>query len=58
MQDTLEKVNSELGASRSKIAELSAKIREQEEGVLAAQKEISRMQEENARLARDLKEVN
>ncbi|GFU44811.1 liprin-alpha-1 [Nephila pilipes] len=58
MQEAMEKVNSELNASRSKIAELSAKIREQEDCVSAAQKEISRMQEENVRLSRDLKENN
>ncbi|GFY44856.1 liprin-alpha-2 [Trichonephila inaurata madagascariensis] len=58
LQEAMEKVNSELNASRSKIAELSAKIREQEDCVSSAQKEISRMQEENARLSRDLKENN
>ncbi|XP_015921371.1 liprin-alpha-2 isoform X2 [Parasteatoda tepidariorum] len=58
LQETLEKVNSEVTTSRSKIAELSAKIREQEDGIAAAQKEIAKMQEENARLSRDLKENN
>ncbi|PRD34557.1 UNVERIFIED_CONTAM: Liprin-alpha-2 [Trichonephila clavipes] len=58
LQEAMEKVNSELNASRSKIAELSAKIREQEDCVSSAQKEISRMQEENSRLSRDLKENN
>lgn len=58
LQETLEKVNTELGSSRSKISELSAKILEQEEGLTTTKKEISRLQEENSRLARDLKEVN
>ncbi|GIX98536.1 liprin-alpha-2 [Caerostris extrusa] len=58
MQEAIEKKNSELSASLSKIAELSAKARELEECFSGAQKDIARMQEENARLTRDLKENN
>ncbi|GIY72277.1 liprin-alpha-1 [Caerostris darwini] len=58
MQEAMEKKNSELSASLSKIAELSAKARELEECFSGAQKDIARMQEENARLTRDLKENN
>ncbi|XP_054724990.1 liprin-alpha-2-like [Uloborus diversus] len=58
LQETIERINSELNTSRSKICELSAKIREQDDGVSSAQKEISKLQEENSRLSRDLKENN
>ncbi|XP_067121439.1 liprin-alpha-1 isoform X4 [Centruroides vittatus] len=58
LQEALEKQTSELSTSRSKIVELGNKIRELEDGLSSAQKEVSRLQQENARLARDLKENN
>ncbi|EEC02725.1 liprin-alpha, putative [Ixodes scapularis] len=56
LQEMLEKQAAELSLARTKINELLPRVRELEEALALAQKEVSHMKEENARLARDLKE--
>lgn len=58
LQESLEKQAAELSLARSKLNEVLPKIRELEESLQLAQKEVTRLKEENARLARDLKENN
>ncbi|XP_064482346.1 liprin-alpha-1-like isoform X2 [Ornithodoros turicata] len=58
MQEALEKQAAELSLSRSKLNELLPKIRELEESLQLAQKEVAKLKEENVHLARDLKENN
>lgn len=58
LQEMLEKQAAELSLARTKINELLPRVRELEEALALAQKEVSHMKEENARLARDLKENN
>lgn len=56
LQEMLEKQAAELSLARTKINDLLPRVRELEEALALAQKEVSHMKEENARLARDLKE--
>ncbi|KAK8769316.1 hypothetical protein V5799_014217 [Amblyomma americanum] len=56
LQELVEKQAAELAVARSRLNELLPRVRELEEALALAQKEVARMKEENARLARDLKE--
>ncbi|XP_077560163.1 PTPRF interacting protein alpha isoform X3 [Haemaphysalis longicornis] len=58
LQELVEKQAAELAVARSRLNELLPRVRELEEALALAQKEVSRMKEDNARLARDLKENN
>ncbi|XP_075545664.1 PTPRF interacting protein alpha isoform X1 [Dermacentor variabilis] len=58
LQELVEKQAAELAVARSRLNELLPRVRELEEALAQAQKEVTRMKEENARLARDLKENN
>ncbi|GAB6021250.1 hypothetical protein CHUAL_003865 [Chamberlinius hualienensis] len=58
LQETVGKQAVELNLARGKIAELENKISELEESLQASQKDLLKMQEQNTRLQRDLKENN
>ncbi|KAH8025334.1 hypothetical protein HPB51_007047 [Rhipicephalus microplus] len=58
LRELVEKQAAELAVARSRLNELLPRVRELEEALALAQKEVTRMKEENARLARDLKENN
>lgn len=58
LQELVEKQAAELAVARSRLNEMLPRIRELEEALALAQKEVARMKEDNARLARDLKENN
>lgn len=56
LQETIARQNSELSSSSIKILELSAKIHELEESLSSSQKEMQRVQEQNSKLQRDIRE--
>lgn len=58
LQETIARQNSELSSSSIKILELSAKIHELEESLSSSQKEMQRVQEQNSKLQRDIREVS
>ena len=58
LQETIEKQNAELTATRAKIAELTLKITEMEESATSMSKELIKAQELNVKLQRDLHEVS
>ena len=57
LQDIVEKQANEIVMGRNKIIDYSGKVRDLEDSMAAAQKEVSRLQQENTRLSRDLREV-
>lgn len=57
LQDIVEKQANEIVMGRNKLIDFSGKVRELEDSMSAAQKEVSRLQQENTRLSRDLREV-
>ena len=58
LQETLEKQNNELTAARTKIAELTSRIKELEDSVTSSSKELGKSQEQCIKLQRDLREVS
>ncbi|CAL1281033.1 unnamed protein product [Larinioides sclopetarius] len=58
LQDLVEKQANEIAAGRNKLLDFSGKMRELEETMTAAQKEVSHLQQENSMLSRDLRENN
>lgn len=56
LQETVALQNSELSSSSIKILELNAKIHELEESLSSSQKEAQRLQEQNGKLQRDIRE--
>ncbi len=58
LQDTVDKQNSEITNTRTKIQELTSKIIELEESLAVAQKDLIKTQEQNVKLQRDLREVS
>ena len=57
LQDTVEKQNSELTATRTKLLEINNKMTELEESYQTSQKEMVKAQEQASKLQRDLREV-
>ena len=57
LQETLEKQNNELTAARTKIAELTSRIKELEDAMSSSSKEQAKSQEQCIKLQRDLREV-
>lgn len=57
LQDIVEKQANEIVMGRNKLIDFSGKVRELEDSMSSAQKEVSRLQQENTRLSRDLREV-
>ena len=57
LQETVEKQNTELTASRTRVLELTGRCTELEESLATAQKELSKAQEQLVKLSRDLREV-
>ena len=57
LQDTVEKQNSELTATRTKLLELTNKCTELEESLTTTQKDLIKSQEQVVKLQRDLREV-
>lgn len=57
LQETVEKQNSELTSTRTRILELTNKYTEVEENYTTAQKDLNKAQEQLVKLQRDLKEV-
>ncbi|XP_076368662.1 PTPRF interacting protein alpha isoform X2 [Tachypleus tridentatus] len=58
LKDTIDKQNTELGTARTKLSELGTKIQDMEEMLTSSQKEVAKLQTENTKLARDLRENN
>ncbi|XP_055942846.1 liprin-alpha-2-like isoform X1 [Argiope bruennichi] len=58
LQDLVEKQANEIAAGRNKLLDFSGKMRELEETMTAAQKEVAHLQQENSMLSRDLRENN
>jgi septal ring factor EnvC (AmiA/AmiB activator) len=58
LQETVEKQNSELTNTRTKMLELNNKFTEVEENYTTAQKDLIKAQEQVVKLQRDLREVN
>nr|XP_042911754.1 liprin-alpha-1 [Parasteatoda tepidariorum] len=58
LQDIVEKQANEIVLGRNKLLDFSGKMRELEENMSAAQKEVTRLQQENSKLSRDLRENN
>ena len=58
LQETIEKQNTELVASRAKVSELSSRISELEESLTSTQKDLIKTQEQNVKLQRDIREVS
>lgn len=56
LQDTVEKQNSELTSSRTKVLELTNKLTELEETATTATKDLNKTQEQLVKLQRDLRE--
>ena len=57
LQDTVEKQNSELTSTRTKLLELTNKCTELEESLTTTQKDLIKSQEQVVKLQRDLREV-
>jgi predicted nucleic acid-binding Zn-ribbon protein len=57
LQETLDKQNTELTAARTKIAELTSRIKELEDAMTSSAKEHAKAQEQCSKLQRDLREV-
>ena len=57
LQETIEKQNTELTAARTKIAELTSRIKELEDSINSTQKDVTKTSEQNIKLQRDLREV-
>ena len=57
LQETVEKQNTELTSSRTRVLELTNRCTELEESLGTAQKDLSKAQEQLAKLQRDLREV-
>ena len=57
LQETVEKQNLEVTAARSKVNELSVKVKELEEALASSTKDVTRLQEQNVKLQRDIREV-
>ena len=57
LQETVEKQNSELTASRTRVLELTNKLTELEESYTSGQKELAKAQDTVNKLQRDLREV-
>ena len=57
LQETVEKQNSELTLARSKVNDLGVKVKELEEALASSQKDVVRLQEQNVKLQRDIREV-
>ena len=58
LQETVEKQNSELTLARSKVNDLGVKVKELEEALASSQKDVVRLQEQNVKLQRDIREVS
>ncbi|GFS79911.1 liprin-alpha-1 [Nephila pilipes] len=58
LQDLVEKQANEIVVGRNKLLDFSGKMRELEETMNAAQKEVAHLQQENSILSRDLRENN
>ncbi|GFX81941.1 liprin-alpha-2 [Trichonephila clavipes] len=58
LQDLVEKQANEIVVGRNKLLDFSGKMRELEESMNSAQKEVSHLQQENSILSRDLRENN
>lgn len=58
LQDTVEKQNTELTSSRTRVLELTNRCTELEESLNTAQKDLSKAQEQLVKLQRDLREVS
>ncbi|KAG8198871.1 hypothetical protein JTE90_015085 [Oedothorax gibbosus] len=58
LQDLVEKQANEIVVGRNKLLDFSGKMRELEETMTASQKEVARLQQENSKLLRDLRENN
>ncbi|XP_076472143.1 liprin-alpha-1-like isoform X2 [Babylonia areolata] len=56
LQETVEKQNTELTSSRTRVLELTNRCTELEESLSTAQKDLSKAQEQLVKLARDLRE--
>ncbi|KAK2182025.1 hypothetical protein NP493_371g02019 [Ridgeia piscesae] len=56
LQETVEKQNSELTLARSKVNDLGVKVKELEEALASSQKDVVRLQEQNVKLQRDIRE--
>ncbi|KAK7098725.1 hypothetical protein V1264_002964 [Littorina saxatilis] len=56
LQETVEKQNSELTSSRTRVLELTNRCTELEESLTTTQKELSKAQEQLVKLSRDLRE--
>lgn len=57
LQDIVDKQANEIVVGRNKLIDFTGKMRELEESMSSAQKEVTRLQQENSRLSRDLREV-
>ena len=57
LQETVEKQNSELTATRTRVLELTNRCTELEESYNTTQKELTKAQEQLVKLQRDLREV-
>lgn len=57
LQDTVEKQNTELTSSRTRVLELTNRCTELEESLSTTQKDLSKAQEQLVKLQRDLREV-
>lgn len=55
--DSLSRLTTELSSAHAQIAELSTKINDVEETLSSTQKELTRTQELNTKLQRDVREV-
>lgn len=55
--DSLSRLSTELSSAHAQIAELSTKINDVEETLSTTQKELTRSQETNTKLQRDVREV-
>ena len=58
LQDTVEKQNSELTSTRTKLLELTNKCTELEESLTTTSKDLIKSQEQVVKLQRDLREVS
>ncbi|GFR19810.1 liprin-alpha-1 [Trichonephila clavata] len=58
LQDLVEKQANEIVVGRNKLLDFSGKMRELEESMNSAQKEVAHLQQENSVLSRDLRENN
>jgi septal ring factor EnvC (AmiA/AmiB activator) len=55
--DSIARLSAELSSAHSQITELSTKLGELEESLVTTQKELTRAQELNSKLQRDIREV-